>query len=381
MIENNSVYIICKPINNCNQNCEYCFDKKFHDKNAKPIDKEILYDFFTKIVEEFEFVEWCWHGGEPLLVGPEWFEEVMFNLNKIREKHIRQARFYMQSNCTLWTNEWSELCARYNVKISSSYDINTKFRSYNYTENDAVRSMNVVITKDNIDKLIDIYKDFSAKNIDLNYIFPYETGEYKLEDVLGNTEYAIKKYLEFLDFYLTNQECRSAERSANSWINIANGNCGLSCVHTRCIKENILVLLNDGTLWKCDNTSNPMFKVGDAKNFDKFYNLDFSGLSAYTQTPKECDACEYRQTCGFGCINCRMHTDGPEHPYSFHCALTKNIIPFLFPKINNLQPKDMFALSFQAKQVLIGGFYLPESIMERLWKQYLLIFPTNTDIL
>jgi len=59
MAEKNSIYVICKPLNNCNQNCSYCFDKQFHDKEAKVLDKQIIYDFFTKIVGDFEYVEWC----------------------------------------------------------------------------------------------------------------------------------------------------------------------------------------------------------------------------------------------------------------------------------------------------------------------------------
>ena len=83
-------------------------------------------------------------------------------------------------------------------------------------------------------------------------------------------------------------------------------------------------------------------------------------------TPKECENCELRLTCGFGCLNCRIQTDGPEHPYKFHCEMAKTIVPHLFNQIRELSPNDLLKLSFQAKQLLMGGFYLPESIMERL---------------
>ena len=140
----------------------------------------------------------------------------MFNLNKIREKYVRQVRFYMQTNVTLWNDEWAAICARYNIIISSSYDIDTSFRSYNYKDNKSTRSLNIVLTKNNIDNLIDMYKNFNKKNMDINYIFPYETNLYNIEDILGDKEYAIKKYVEFLDFYLRENGCRNMERSANS---------------------------------------------------------------------------------------------------------------------------------------------------------------------
>lgn len=52
-----SIYVICKPVNNCNQNCQYCFDKNFHNDNPQILDKQIIYDMFTKIVEDFNFIE------------------------------------------------------------------------------------------------------------------------------------------------------------------------------------------------------------------------------------------------------------------------------------------------------------------------------------
>ena len=174
--------------------------------------------------------------------------------------------------------------------------------------------------------MIDIYEFFGEKNIDISFNFPFEQNHYKLEDVLGDIDYAINKYKEFIAYYLKQQKYINVERQTESFLNLAIGNPGIVCTQTRCVSSNMLVITSDGELWHCDNTEFPEFHYGNIKDYISFDKLKQSQPKKWSNTPTDCLDCEYKNICGYGCLNCRLKESNAEKPYSFFCKLMKEII-------------------------------------------------------
>jgi uncharacterized protein len=89
---------------------------------------ELLELFFSR-VDEFllecpnETMEITWHGGEPLLLGPDYFEHAV----EFQEKHCRQTkhriRHNIQSNLTLFRREFTPIFKKLGIdSIGSSYE-------------------------------------------------------------------------------------------------------------------------------------------------------------------------------------------------------------------------------------------------------------------
>jgi len=105
------IHMVAKPIGPiCNLNCDYCFylEKQAlfpEGENYRMTDK-VLSTFITKYItsQPKTIVEFVWQGGEPTLLGINFFKKVI-DLQRpfIGEKTISNA---LQTNGTLLTDEW-----------------------------------------------------------------------------------------------------------------------------------------------------------------------------------------------------------------------------------------------------------------------------------
>jgi radical SAM protein with 4Fe4S-binding SPASM domain len=107
------------PSNACNLRCSYC---------AVHATKDLGGSTRMAPTECLEIVEFCLRavghdhltieitGGEPLLLGKAWFEEV---LRSLRDRRLRVA---FTTNATLLDDEWADMLRRYNVNPNVSLD-------------------------------------------------------------------------------------------------------------------------------------------------------------------------------------------------------------------------------------------------------------------
>ena len=105
-----------------------------------------------------------------------------------------------------------------------------------------VPSTITVINENNYDKLIDLYKYFSTKNllsISYNFLFPHDKN-YKH---FTSDENLIREYKKFVEYYLYNDG--PVERTTDSFILMSLGNAGSICQHIDCTNFNFLVLDNE----------------------------------------------------------------------------------------------------------------------------------------
>lgn len=110
--------VIAKPTKQCNADCQYCSTPP-DGKNKWSLD-----DFkrhFDKCAPKMSGqAVWLWHGGEPMLMGPDFY----FKAYEHARQQLPQIRFSMQSNILLYnTDRWKEILESvFKRSISSSYD-------------------------------------------------------------------------------------------------------------------------------------------------------------------------------------------------------------------------------------------------------------------
>jgi uncharacterized protein len=120
-------HILAKPIGPiCNLDCRYCFYlEKEHlypgeRKWAMPAD--VLKSFIRQYIEaqETEEIYFAWQGGEPTLLGVEFFQMVVELQRKYAGgKTIHNA---MQTNGTLLDDDWCQFLREYDFLIGLSID-------------------------------------------------------------------------------------------------------------------------------------------------------------------------------------------------------------------------------------------------------------------
>ena len=105
--------VILKATEKCNSNCSYC-DVVRKDGTGRTMSLDVL-DIVFKRVNEYllqfpeESIELNWHGGEPLILGAEYFREAI----KLQERNFQETsqrvKNTIQSNLTLMSEEFVEI--------------------------------------------------------------------------------------------------------------------------------------------------------------------------------------------------------------------------------------------------------------------------------
>lgn len=117
---------LVKPIGSlCNLKCNYCYylDKKTqYDAPAKLMSDEVLDEYIAQYIEgnDVDVVTFCWHGGEPLMAGLDFYKSVIELQNHYANgKRIENT---LQTNGILITDEFARFFAEHNFLLGLSID-------------------------------------------------------------------------------------------------------------------------------------------------------------------------------------------------------------------------------------------------------------------
>ena len=126
-----------KPVGSaCNFHCAYCYylDKADIYGGKEPVMNEELLDLYIR--QYFEAVDtptitFCWHGGEPLIAGIDFFRKAIALQERYRGE--RQVENTLQTNGMLVNDEWCDFFREnrflVGLSIDGPQDIHDAFRS------------------------------------------------------------------------------------------------------------------------------------------------------------------------------------------------------------------------------------------------------------
>lgn len=130
--------LLIKPASgDCQLKCEYCFYLRSADlypaTKQHRMSKEVLTEMVKQTLKmSYPLASFAWQGGEPLLMGLDFFRQSVELMQKFgRKGHIISNS--LQTNGLLLDKEWSRFLAQYRFLIGVSLDgpeeIHNKFRS------------------------------------------------------------------------------------------------------------------------------------------------------------------------------------------------------------------------------------------------------------
>ncbi|MDJ0714874.1 MAG: cyclophane-forming radical SAM/SPASM peptide maturase GrrM/OscB [Prochloraceae cyanobacterium] len=118
--------VVIQPTPFCNLNCDYCYLPNRDLKETLSL--ELIDPIFKAIFTSpfvGEFVDICWHAGEPLAVSISFYEEVFKRIEIANKKYNQQeVPIYhsVQTNGILIDRAWCDLFKQYNVGVGVSID-------------------------------------------------------------------------------------------------------------------------------------------------------------------------------------------------------------------------------------------------------------------
>jgi uncharacterized protein len=122
-----SMHAMAKPIGSaCNLDCTYCYylsKEQLLEQSNRRMTDEILETYIADFIasQDAREVAFTWHGGEPTLLGLEFFEKIV----QFQRKHCPPGRLIandLQTNGTLLDDEWCAFLAREGFLVGLSID-------------------------------------------------------------------------------------------------------------------------------------------------------------------------------------------------------------------------------------------------------------------
>lgn len=371
--------IMFKTTSSCNANCIYCFDKVSQDNKRQLMSLEQLQDIFNHLCDLTNHINWCWHGGEPTLAGIEWMDQAMFSMKKIAMSKKVFLSFSIQTNGILLDQSWFDLFDKYQVNLGMSYDGINSLKSRGYVSQAdqhtlmSYASLIYILNPFNIKNLLNDYKAINASGCQscaINWVFPHD-GDTAEHIWGGDLETPIQKYLEYLDYYIWDMNGQVYDRNAVDWVLESLGKIVDVCIFGNCWASEMFCIDYKGQIYKCDEIEREEVRLGnllDFKTFDELMNhpkiLKQKELHEKWKMT-DCRNCIYQQSCMQGCHTRSISESKGQHPYSFHCLLTKKIIPHLYQQLSDLTPEQFVQLNPIIQQALIREKYIPSSIKEK----------------
>lgn len=320
--------IMFKPTCECNLNCKYCYDRPMRERYKHTrASKEIL-EHTVKLLSNYaDTVQWYWHGGEPTLMGHDYYYDAQDVFSKNYTTTFIQA---LQSNGInpLKDRRWIKTCKDCGIGMGFSFDLygqtvrlgkdvniisNFEEMLEDFKDSGArscIESV-TVITNKTIDKLIDTYEHFKSR-FGGDYIFSmlliFEIDENNVSGLGISQEDYIKYYPKYLNHVLHDISNNAlVDRYINTYINVLLGYPETSmCGFIEC-RRKWLSVNPDGTVTHCDREPGSYYNLGNILDYSSIEEIYESDM--YKQFEADCEErlnnyckkCDFYQYCNGGC--------------------------------------------------------------------------------
>lgn len=339
-----------KPIGSvCNLNCNYCY---YLDKAKMYSDNSVMsLDLIEKIIKEYiqindnEQIVFDWHGGEPLLLGLDYFKKIVELQNRFKAN--KQIFNTIQTNATLLNDDFAQFFKDNNflvgVSIDGPQDIHDKYRKdkgKQPTFLKVIRGIEILYRRGvDFNTLTTISKAGEGRGLEVymfmksicsrfmqfmpvleyvnplskNIVPPDEDEKIPTSWSVDSLEYG-KFMCDIFDYWVKHDV-------GNYFVNLFDSTlanyCGLNpgtCVYSETCGANAVVEHN-GDVYPCDHFVYEKYKLGNLNDSSlqeimSSENITRFGINKRNSLPVKCLKCKYFNACHGECPKHRFAESG-----------------------------------------------------------------------
>ncbi len=365
-----NLHIMAKPAGPiCNLDCAYCFyleKEKLYPGHRQLADWRMPASVLERYIEDFiasqpgSEVQFAWQGGEPTLLGVDFFREVV----RLQSRHAggKRCSNALQTNATLLDDTWGEFLAEHRFLVGISLDGPQKLHDRYRTDKggqptfrqvmrglEALRRHDVefntltCIQRHNADYPLEIYqflKDTGSRY--LQFIPVVERAQGAADAVtpwsllprqLG--QFLIAVFDEWIRRDVGSYYIQLFEVTLANWM---GWDPGLCIFRETC--GGALALEHNGDLYSCDHFVAPEHRLGNlmerplAELAQSPTQIQF-GLAKRDTLPRYCRECEVRFACHGECPKNRFITTPDGEPgLNYLCEGYKAFFQHVTPYMN-----------------------------------------------
>jgi len=356
------IHVLAKPIGPvCNLNCEYCFylEKQalFGEGGDFRMNDRVLSAFIAKYIssQQTPVVEFVWQGGEPTLLGIDFFRKVIELQRPFSgQKTITNS---LQTNGLLLTDEWGSFLKENNFLVGISIDgpraLHDRYRRTPQGSgafDQALQGLRLLqkhkveynvlacVCRETAQQPLEVYHFFRSEGVQFIQFSPVVerlsdvasrkhglrfAGPSALDKEEGRVEVTPWSVIpeEYGDFLIAVYEAwvrsdvgkvfvMNFEWALNAWIR----NPSRVCVHAQQCGRS-LVIEHNGDVYACDHCVYPDYRLGNIlteslPEMAEKSRLTGFGVSKETALPRLCRECDVLAACQGGC---------PKHRFAKTC--------------------------------------------------------------
>jgi uncharacterized protein len=362
--------VFAKPVGPiCNLDCHYCYYLKKEHLYPKGesfhMPDSILEEYIIQHIDASpgSVINFSWHGGEPTILGLDYFREIVALQRKHRPPH-RRITNGMQTNGTLLDENWCRFLAAEGFSVGLSLDGPPEMhdqcrvtKGQNPTHKSAMRGYKLlrqhripcnilcVVHAGNVQHPIQIYRFF--KQIKAQYVEflplvePQPDGEGGVSkrtvpaEALG--DFLCTTFDEWMSQDIERVKVQIFEEAART----AFGQEHALCIFRKTCGD-VFVIEHNGDFFSCDHFVDMEHRLG---NIQETPLVDFLesptqrvfGQSKLDTLPRYCQACEVRDMCNGGCPKNRiLHTPDGDAGLNYLCAGYKRFFTHCQPFVAEL---------------------------------------------
>ncbi len=384
-------HVMTKPIGpRCNIDCKYCFylekEKLFPRGENLRMPADVLDNYIRQYIEAQpgNEVSFAWQGGEPTLMGVDFFRKVVELQKKYGEGRKIDNAF--QTNATLLDDEWCRFLRDNDFLVGISidgtrelHDIYRVDRKQNSTFDRVMRGIGLCrkhgvpfntltcVTRRNSRKPLEVYNflrkigsrylqfipiverkpDDAASLLKLSLATPPEPED-ENEKLSPVTRWSVlpKDYGEFLvtifDHWVRNDVGNTYVQvfdvALGNWMGMGGGLCIFSehCGRALAIEHN-------GDLYACDHYVYPQYLQGNIRDKTIAEMVDSPAMKKFGRDkadtlPAYCRRCDYRFACHGECPKHRfMKTPDGEYGLNYLCPAYKRFFAHIDPYMKTMR--------------------------------------------
>ena len=392
-----------KPIGPvCNLDCTYCFylekEKLFPPHEPFRMSDELLDTYIRQYIERQDGpeVSFAWQGGEPTLLGVEFFRKVV----DLQRRHGggRRINNAMQTNGTLLDDTWGAFLKEHGFLVGLSLDgpraLHDAYRvdkRQRPTFDLVLRGLQVlrrhgvefntltVVNRKNVQHPLDVYRflkecgstylqfiplverkrNDAARSLGLDLATPPRPGEPQEDSPVTPWSVPAPAYGEFLVAIFDEWVRRDVGRIFVQLFDVALGNwMGLGsslCVFAETC-GNALALEHNGDLYSCDHYVYPAYRLGNLLNSSLGEMAGSAAQRKFGQDkrdtlPRYCRECAVRFACHGECPKHRfIRTPDGEPGLNYLCAAYKRFFTHIDPYMKEMS--DLLRAGFPAAHIM-----------------------------
>ncbi|MGR5092510.1 anaerobic sulfatase maturase [Vibrio maritimus] len=360
-----SCHVMAKPTGSvCNIDCDYCFylekEKLYPDRQNKwRMSDETLEAYIRQTIEaqKNDLVQLTWQGGEPTLMGLEFFQKAVSLSAKYAGKKTVEHSF--QTNGLLLNDDWCRFFKQHSflvgLSIDGPADLNDCYRKNRAGKPTYAKALEAVelLKKHNVDfntltvvhrknvsqpeRVYQFLKNIGSTHIQFTPLVEREAREVKddrlrlvlpSEALADVTEWSVpaRQYGEFLnaifDLWVRKDIGRiyvnMFDSTLSSWFGESSNICHFAptCGHALALEAN-------GDLYNCDHYVYPKHLLGNIHDKPiEEYNTSSQaiqfGKDKQETLNADCKRCTYKFACNGGCSKHRFAVSPsglPNHNY------------------------------------------------------------------